>query len=130
MRPAGIPKSSRILPCWIFVFLGLLQTSYYALTSFGTGISLTFHLLARALTVERTVIGRPPSQCCQMYDNYPPNTIILSLLSQNFVAGEGAGSSACENAIHYPAPSPATKCPFFSQTQIWSPYVNIIRTEL
>src|SRR4029434_9475165 len=63
----------------ICVSLGLSQTSYYALTSFGNGISLTFQLLARALTVERTVIGRPPSQGCQMYDNYPPNTIILSL---------------------------------------------------
>src|SRR4029434_3885709 len=62
----------------ICVSLGLSKTSYYALTSFGKGISLTFHLLARALTVERTVIGRPP-QCCQMYNNYPPNTIILSL---------------------------------------------------
>ena len=59
----------------ICVCLGLSQTSYYVLTSFGKGISLTFHLLARALTVERTVIGWPPSQCC----NYPPNTIILSL---------------------------------------------------
>src|SRR4029434_10783175 len=63
----------------ICVSLGLSQSSYYALTSFGKGISLTFNLLARALTVERTVIGRPPCQCCQMYDNYPPNTIILSL---------------------------------------------------
>src|SRR4029434_3179504 len=34
----------------ICVSLGLSQTSYYALTSFGKGISLTFHLLARALT--------------------------------------------------------------------------------
>src|SRR4029434_8825793 len=50
----------------ICVSLGLSQTSYYALTSFGNGLSLTFHLLARALTVERTVIGRPPSQCCQI----------------------------------------------------------------
>src|SRR4029434_8053690 len=56
----------------ICVSLGLSKTSYYALTSFGKGISLTFHLLARALTVERTVIGRPPSQCYQMHDNYPP----------------------------------------------------------
>src|SRR4029434_10214912 len=63
----------------ICVSLGLSQISYYVLTSFGKGMSLTFHLLARALTVERTVIGRPPSHCCQMYDNYPPNTIILSL---------------------------------------------------
>src|SRR4029434_1095660 len=63
----------------ICVSLGLSKTSYYALTSFGKGISLTFHLLARALTVERTVIGRPPSQCCQMYDNYPLKTIILSI---------------------------------------------------
>src|SRR4029434_2728312 len=55
------------------------QTSYYVLTCFGKGISLTFHLLARALTVERTVIGRPPSQCCQIHDNYPPKMIILSI---------------------------------------------------
>ena len=41
----------------ICVSLGLSQTSYYVLTSFGKGISLTFHSLARALTVERTVIG-------------------------------------------------------------------------
>ena len=41
-----------------FPFLwSLSQSSYYVLTSFGKGISLTFHLLARALTVERTVIG-------------------------------------------------------------------------
>ena len=39
----------------ICVSLGLSQTTVYALTSFGRGISLTFHLLARALTVERTV---------------------------------------------------------------------------
>src|SRR4029434_6619538 len=65
----------------ICVSLGLSQTSYYVLTSFGKGMFLTFQLLAQALTVERTVIGRPPSHCCQMirYDNYPPNTIILSL---------------------------------------------------
>src|SRR4029434_2246027 len=44
----------------------LSQTSYFRMTSFGKAISLTFHLLARALTVERTVIGRPPSQCCQI----------------------------------------------------------------
>src|SRR4029434_6640573 len=50
-----------------FPFLwSLSHSSYYVLTSFGKGISLTFHLLARALTVERTVIGRPPSQCCQI----------------------------------------------------------------
>src|SRR4029434_4378239 len=61
------------------VSLGLSLTIFYALTSFGKGISLTFYILARALTVERTVIGRPPSQCCQIYDNYPTNTIILSL---------------------------------------------------
>ena len=42
----------------ICVYLGLSQTSYYALTRFGKGISLTFYLLARALTVERTVNGR------------------------------------------------------------------------
>src|SRR4029434_561673 len=62
--------------------LGPSQTSFYALTTvtnFGKGISLTFHLLARALTVERTVIGRSPSQCYQMHDNYPPKTIILSI---------------------------------------------------
>src|SRR4029434_6342428 len=63
----------------ICVSLGLLQTSFYALTSLGKGISLTFHLLAQALTVVRTVIGRPASQCCQMHDNYPPKTIILSI---------------------------------------------------
>ena len=39
----------------ICVSLGLKQTSYYILTSFGKGMSLTFHLLAWALTVERTV---------------------------------------------------------------------------
>src|SRR4029434_11190321 len=50
----------------ICVSLGLSQTSYYVLTSFGKGIFLMFHLLARAVTVERTVIGRPPSQCCQI----------------------------------------------------------------
>src|SRR4029434_9785894 len=63
----------------ICVSLGPSQTSFYALTSFGKGISLTVHLLAQALTVERTAIGRPPSQCWQMHDNYPPKTIILSL---------------------------------------------------
>src|SRR4029434_1625356 len=61
----------------ICVSLGPSQTSFYALTSFGKGISLTFHLLARALTVERTLVDR--SQCCQIHDNYPPNTTILSL---------------------------------------------------
>src|SRR4029434_2435681 len=63
----------------ICVSLGLSKNSYYVLTSFGKGMSFTFHLLARALTVERTVIGRPASQCCQMHDNYPPKTIILSI---------------------------------------------------
>src|SRR4029434_8118303 len=57
MPPAGIPKFSGILPP-ICVSLGLSQTSYYVLTSFRNCISLTFHLLARALTAERTVIGR------------------------------------------------------------------------
>src|SRR4029434_9778910 len=56
----------------ICVSLGFSQTTVYVLTSFQRGISLTFHLLARALNVERTVIGRPPSQCYQMHDNYPP----------------------------------------------------------
>src|SRR4029434_4424678 len=37
----------------ICVSLGLSQTSYYVLTSFGKGMSLTLHLLPRALTVER-----------------------------------------------------------------------------
>src|SRR4029434_2604560 len=59
----------------VSVFHKLVITSL----SFGKGMCLTFHLLAQALTVERTVIGRPPSQCCQMYDNYPTHTIILSL---------------------------------------------------
>src|SRR4029434_10654756 len=63
----------------ICVSLGLSQTSYYALTCFGKGISLTFHLLAQALTVEKIVIGQPPSLCCQMHDNYPRKTIILSI---------------------------------------------------
>src|SRR4029434_1282418 len=63
----------------ICVYLGLSQTSYYALTRFGKGISLTCHLFARALTVERTVIGQPPSQCCQIHDKYPLKTIILNI---------------------------------------------------
>src|SRR4029434_10934994 len=46
---------------------------------FWKGYLLTLHLLALALTVERTVIGRPPSQCCTMHDTYSPNTIILSI---------------------------------------------------
>src|SRR4029434_261623 len=46
----------------ICVSLGPSHTSFYALTSLGKGISLTFHLLAQALTVARTVIGRPASQ--------------------------------------------------------------------
>src|SRR4029434_8680652 len=79
----GSSRDSKIIQDFassdICVSLGLSQSSYYALTSFGKGISLTFNLLAQALTVERTVIGRPPCQCCQMYDNYPPNTIILSI---------------------------------------------------
>src|SRR4029434_7561620 len=82
------------------VSLGLSQTSYYALTRFGKGISLTFHLLVRALTLERTVIGRPPSQCCQMHDNNTPKTIILSIWCDTFsIAGEGTGSSACEKYV-------------------------------
>uniref|UniRef100_A0A0K2V4R0 Uncharacterized protein n=1 Tax=Lepeophtheirus salmonis TaxID=72036 RepID=A0A0K2V4R0_LEPSM len=37
-----------------------------------------FHLLARASIVERTsLVDR--SQCCQINDNYSPNTTILSL---------------------------------------------------
>src|SRR4029434_6896407 len=68
---------------WLVGYLcfsgSFLQTTVYAHTSFGRGISLTSHLLAQALTVERTAIGRPPSQCCQMHDNYPPKTIILSI---------------------------------------------------
>src|SRR4029434_1683552 len=63
----------------ICVSLGLSQTGSYVLTSFGKGISLTFHLLVQALTVEKIVIGQPPSLCCQMHDNYPPKTIILSI---------------------------------------------------
>src|SRR4029434_6251165 len=68
MRPAGIPKTSGILPRRIFVFLWVFHKLVinYVLTRFRKGISLTFHFLARALTVERTVIGRPPSQCCQI----------------------------------------------------------------
>src|SRR4029434_9765206 len=46
---------------------------------FWKGYLSMFHFLAQALTVERTVVGRPPSHCCQMNDNNPPNTIILSL---------------------------------------------------
>src|SRR4029434_10227759 len=78
MRPAGIPEMD-FASSDICVSLGLSQTNFYALASFGKGISLMFHLLAQALTVERTVIGRPPSQCCQMHDHYPPRTIILSI---------------------------------------------------
>src|SRR4029434_72702 len=77
MRPAGIPKKSVILPRRIFVVLWVLHKLVF--TCVGGGISLTFHLLAQALTVERTVIGRPPSQCCQMHDHYPTKTIILSI---------------------------------------------------
>src|SRR4029434_1908972 len=112
----------------ICVYLGLSQTSYYALTRFGKGISLTFHLLAQALTVVRTVNCRPHSQCCQMHGNYPLDdhfehlvrynlatlsTLPLPLVAlsttahdicmwkrcQNFVAGEGAGSSAYEKDV-------------------------------
>ena len=36
----------------------------------------TFYKRRPILTVARTVIGRPASQCCQMHDNYPPKTII------------------------------------------------------
>src|SRR4029434_4931635 len=63
---------------YICVSLGLSQTSYYALTSFGNGIYLTFHLLARALTVERTAIGRPISvlpdtrELSSKYDHFEP----------------------------------------------------------
>ena len=43
MRPAGIPKTSDIC-----VSLGLSQTSYYALTSFGKGISWLNYTTATA----------------------------------------------------------------------------------
>jgi len=42
-------------------FSGSFTNELLPLTSFGNGISLTFHLPARALTVERTVIGPPIS---------------------------------------------------------------------
>src|SRR4029434_10821387 len=51
MRPAGIPEMD-FASSDICVSLGLSQTSFYALTSFGKGISLTFHLLAPVLTVD------------------------------------------------------------------------------
>src|SRR4029434_6044156 len=63
--------------CFLWVFQKLVFTPIQVLERVSP---FTFHLLTRALTVERTVIGRPPSQCCQMYDNYPPNRMILSLL--------------------------------------------------
>ena len=107
MRPAGIPKTSGILPRRkkkiyillllllliflprrIFVFLGLSHNllvitivyvyGYYGLPSSGNGISLTFHLLARADCRESLSLG-DRSQGCQSHDNYPPNTTILSL---------------------------------------------------
>ena len=52
------PKNWDFASLDICVSLGLSQTNYYALTSFGKGISLMFHLLAQALTVERTVVAR------------------------------------------------------------------------
>src|SRR4029434_9071477 len=83
-RPKRCGRDSKIVRDFassdICVSLGLSQTSYYVLTHFGTGISLTFHLLARALTVERTVIGRPPSQCCQI--------IILQIRSEERRVGK------------------------------------------
>src|SRR4029434_1445817 len=86
MRPAGIPKASGILPCRIFVFHKLLLRPY----KFWKGYLPTCHLLAQALTVERTVIVRPPSQCCQMCDMYPPdytsNLATLSTLPPPLVA--------------------------------------------
>src|SRR4029434_6445200 len=79
----GSSRDSKIIqdfaPSDFCVSLCLSHTIYYVLTSFGKCNSLTFNLLARALTVERAVIGRPPSQCCQIYDSYPPHVIILTL---------------------------------------------------
>src|SRR4029434_3656032 len=94
-------KKKGILPRRIFVFLWVFHKLVinYVLTSFRKGISLTFHFLARALTVERTVIGRPPSQCCQIgklsskYDHFDPfihyaisNLATLSTLPPPLVA--------------------------------------------
>src|SRR4029434_6157786 len=51
MCPAGIPEMD-FASSDICVSLGLSQTNFYALTSFGKGISLMFHLLAPVLTVD------------------------------------------------------------------------------
>ena len=47
MRPAGIPKTSDIC-----VSLGLSQTSYYALPSFGKGISWLNYIVRLRLATQ------------------------------------------------------------------------------
>ena len=62
MRPAGIPKTSVILPRLIFVFLWVFHKLVITPLQVLEMVSpLRPHLLARALTVERTVIGQPIS---------------------------------------------------------------------
>src|SRR4029434_1909126 len=59
--------SSDICICILWVFHKLVITSLQVLEEVSP-LRSTFW---RALTVGRTVIGRPPTQCCQMHDNYP-----------------------------------------------------------
>src|SRR4029434_7469381 len=68
----------------ICVYLGLSQTSYCALTSFGKGNSLTFHLLAQALTVERTVIG------CGVVYSMPGGSVLFFTNSNIFTLNKSS----------------------------------------
>ena len=65
MRPAGIPKTLNVC-----VSLGLSQTSYYALTSFGKGISWLNYTTATASTDSFWFIV--PQGLCVLQSNSPP----------------------------------------------------------
>src|SRR4029434_4101925 len=118
----------------ICVSLGLSQTSYYVLTSFGKGMSLMFQLLARALTRENDnfepLIRYAISNLATLSTLPLPLVALFTIVHdicmwkrcQNFVAGEGAGSYACEKDVQkLSGRGPTTKCPLFHKLKSGHP---------
>ena len=67
------------------------------ITSFVKRISLTYPIFARALTVEKLSLVNRLLSVARCTDNYPPNTIILSLLVRYFAISNLA-------TLHCPPP--------------------------
>src|SRR4029434_8031305 len=111
MRPAGIPKSSGILPRWIFAFLWVFHKLGFTPLQVLERVSFLRSTFLRKLSL----VDRPLSVARCM--------IIILQRRQNLIAGEGRGHLC---AIHYPAPYPATKCPLFHKLKSGHPIKTLL----